>query len=326
MPANLTPEYEKAEARYRAAATDEERLEALQEMLRVIPKHKGTDRMQGDLKRRISQLRKSAAKGTKRKGPDPFHVPKSGAGQVVLIGGPNAGKSSLLAATTNAPVKVADYPYTTATPVPGMWERRDLPIQLVDTPPVIEGQLPAGLMGTINAADVIAVVVDAGAAPLEQMEAALGLLGERGLRLRSVPRNELDASDRHARSALVVAAKSDTAPAGEVEALRELAGDRLEIVAVSAETGDGLEELFEALWRLLAVVRVYTKEPGKPADRDRPFALLAGSTVEDLAREIHRDLPEIMKFVRVWGEGRFAGQQVHRDEPLRDGDVVEIHQ
>ncbi len=136
MPANLTPEYEKAEKQFRQARTDEEKLEWLQEMLRVIPKHKGTDHMQADLKRRISQLRKSAVKKGGVKGVDPFHVPKGGVGQVVLVGAPNAGKSALVAAVTSASVKVTEYPYATALPTPGMWAYEDVQIQLVDTPPM----------------------------------------------------------------------------------------------------------------------------------------------------------------------------------------------
>ena len=104
MPANLTPEYEKADLRYRQATSDEERLAGLQAMLSAIPKHKGTEKMQADLNRRLSQLRRAEQRSGhgEHKGPDPFHIPKSGAGQVVLIGPPNTGKSSLLQAITHA--------------------------------------------------------------------------------------------------------------------------------------------------------------------------------------------------------------------------------
>lgn len=326
MPANVTPEYEKAEQRFREAATDAERLDALQQMLSTIPKHKGTEKMQADIKRRISQLRKAEAKKGPGKGPDPFHVPRGGAGQVVLVGPPNAGKSALVAATTNAPVKVAAYPFTTALPAPGMWEYEQAQIQLVDTPPLSAEHVPGGLFGTINAADVLCVVVDLSTEPLAQADATLALLAGRGLKLRSVPRTELDPEDPHERSALLIATKADRVPEEDIATFRELYGDRLEIHAVSAETGRGLEGLARRVWELLAVIRVYTKEPGRPADFDRPFTLSIGSTVEALAREIHRDLPEKMKFARVWGEGRFDGQHVQRAAELHDRDVVEIHQ
>ncbi|RME89697.1 MAG: TGS domain-containing protein [Verrucomicrobia bacterium] len=327
MPANLTPEFEKAEQRLREATTDEERIEALQEMLRTIPKHKGTEKMQAAIKRRLSQLRKEAQKkGRVSRGPDPFHIPRSGAGQVVLVGPPNTGKSRLLAVTTHAEAKVADYPYTTVVPQPGMWIRDGLPIELVDTPPITAEHVPAGLMGTMRGGDLVCPVVEAGDEALDQLETVLQVLEERRLTLVNRPRNELDRADPSLRAGLVIANKCELAEPGTVEALRELLDGRLEVVPVSAATGEGLDHLFRELWRLLAVIRVFSKEPGQPPDLEKPFALDLGSTVEDLAREIHRELPERMKFARIWGEGRHPGQQVQRGEPLRDGDIVEIHE
>ena len=216
MPANLTPEYQKAEKRFRAATTDEERLIALQEMLRTIPKHKGTDRMQGDIKRRISQLRKQAAKKSAAKGQDLFHVPHTGAGQVVLIGPPNVGKSSLVAATTNAAVKVGEYPYTTALPAPGMWPFEDVQIQLVDTPPMTAEHVPPGLFGTIRHADVLGIVVDAAGEALEQTEATLSILAERDLACATVANSELDGQDPSRYSAVIIANKADLAAPGTI--------------------------------------------------------------------------------------------------------------
>ncbi len=326
MPANLTPAYQKAEERYRRATRDEERLAALQEMLSTIPKHKGTDRMQGDIKRRISQLRKQAAKKGAARGLDPFYVPKNGAGQAVLIGPPNVGKSSLLAATTNAAVKVGEYPYTTALPTPGMWAYEDAQIQLVDTPPMTPEHVPPGLFGTIRQADVVAVVVDAAGDALEQAESALSVLDGRDIQLAGVRRNDLSDEGSSRWSGLIVANKADLAEAETLDALSELYAGRLDVMPVSALTGEGLDRLGSRLWELLGVIRVYTKEPGRRADNDQPYTLPVGSTIDDLARAIHRDLPELMKFARIWGAGRFDGQRAHRNEILRDKDVVEIRQ
>jgi ribosome-interacting GTPase 1 len=327
MPANLTPEYAKAEQRFRQAATDEERLAALQEMLSAIPKHKGTERMQADIKRRISQLRKEQQKSSHGKGPDPFYIPKSGAGQVVLVGPPNTGKSSLLNATTNAAAKVADYPFTTTVPQPGMWCRDEIPIELVDTPPITPDHVPTGLLGTIRSADLICVVVEAGENTLEQVESALAVLDAKGLTLKSVPRHQLNPGDATQRPGLIVINKVEAAAQGSiVAAVGELYASQLDVRSVSARTGQGLEAWFKHLWQLLAVIRVYAKQPGKPPDLQKPFILPHGATIADLAGHIHRTLSETMKHARLWGHGRFEGQLVHKTEPLQDRDVVEIHE
>jgi hypothetical protein len=325
MPANVTPEYEKAEKRYRQASTDEERMVALQDMLATIPKHKGTEKMQADIKRRLSQLRHDQHKSTPSKGPDPFHIPKSGAGQVVLIGPPNTGKSSLLAGTTNADVKVAEYPFTTVVPQPGMWSRDDVRVELVDTPPFTPEHIPTGLMGTIRNADVVCAVVEAGEAMLEQVEGTLAVLRARGMTLRTVPRNQLNPAEPSQRCGLIVVNKAESADSAAIETLRGLYAGTLDVMTVSARTGQGLEDLFRRVWELLAMVRVYSKEPGRPPDMQKPFTLMAGSTVADLARQIHRDLPDAMKYARLWGHSRFDGQHVPKTEPLQDRDVVEIH-
>ncbi len=304
---------------------------ALQEMLAAIPKHKGTEKMQADLKRRLSQLRKADQQARHSKGPDPFHIPKSGAGQVVIIGPPNTGKSSLLAVTTQASPKVADYPFATAVPLPGMWHQDDVQIELVDTPPLTPEHVPPGLLGTIRGADVVGVMVEAGEAALDQVEIVLEILKARGLVLHSLPRNRLPPGDAAQRPGLIIANKADAATPQAIETLRSLYGPsgsdaRLEVVAISTRLRQGLAELFVRLWELLGAIRVYTKQPGLPPDLHKPFVVPLGATVADLALQIHRDLPERMKFARLWGHSRFEGQQVHKTEILRDRDVVEIHE
>lgn len=322
MPANLSPEYEKAEQRYRQATTADDQVAALQEMLSAIPKHKGTEKMQADLKRRLSQLRREKQKSGPGKGVDPFHIPKTGAGQVVLTGPPNTGKSSLLTATTGAHAKVAEYPFTTTLPQPGMWRRKGVQLELVDTPPLTADHVPPGLLGTLRGADALCVVAAAGNAALEQIDGVLTVLSARGLTLRSVPRNQLEPGQL---SGLIVLNKADQQSPDATELVRDLYAGALDPVCVSAVTGQGLDGWFDRLWHLLALIRVYPKHPGAPPDRESPFALPLGSTVADLARRIHRDLPDTMKFARIWGSSRFDGQHVHKTEPLRDEDIVEIH-
>jgi ribosome-interacting GTPase 1 len=327
MPANLTPDYERAEAKLRAATSDDERMSALREMYATIPKHKGTEKMQADLKHRISLLRKMAAR-TPARGPDLFHVPHAGAGQVVLAGLPNVGKSQLVSALTrgHAPVKVTDYPFATALPVPGMAAFGDVQLEFVDTPPVTEDHVPPGLMGTFRNSDVLGLVVDASLDPLEQAEELLRILAGREMLLRSVPRDELDAANPHEHSTLLIATKRDVAAADAVGTLRELYAETLEVIGVSGQTGEGLDELLARCWEFLSLIRVYTKQPGEAADMKKPFVLPRGSTVEDLAHEIHGMLAAKLKFARLWRADHVPGLQIHRTETLQDADVVELHE
>ena len=121
MPANLTQQYLKAEEAYRRATTVDEELKCLQVMLQEIPKHKGTDHLQAQLKTKISKAKKELQSdkrtGKKTRG---IRIPRQGAGTAILMGGPNAGKSQLLATLTRAAPQVAEYPFTTHVPMPGM--------------------------------------------------------------------------------------------------------------------------------------------------------------------------------------------------------------
>jgi len=329
MPANLTPEYRNAEQAYREAKTDDERLAALERMLSVIPKHKGTDHLQGDLKRRIAKLKQRPTTRAGARQRDVFHVERSGAGQVVLMGLPNCGKSALVGALTKARVTVADYPFATHAPAPGIAHHEDVPIQLVDMPPLTPESLMPGMMGAYRAADIILILVDLGADDaLEQLETCLGVLASRNIvpTNRRVGRDQRDDEARQLKTTVVVGTKSDAEGAAEIlETLRELYGERLPILAVSATMGQGLEALTARLFGLLEVVRVYCKQPGKPPDLEVPFVLPIGSTVVDMARAVHRDFPDRLKYACVWGSAKFDGQQVQRDHVLKDRDVIELH-
>ncbi len=136
MPANLTQQYKKAEDNYRRAATPEEELKWLQVMFAEMPKHKGTDHLQAKLKTQMSQLRKEieqqkSGAGKKGGGGRSFRIPRQGAGTAVIIGGPNAGKSQLLATLTRATPEIAIYPFTTTQPQPGMMSWEDVFVQLI---------------------------------------------------------------------------------------------------------------------------------------------------------------------------------------------------
>jgi len=328
MPANLTPDYQRAEQRYREAQTPDEKLAALEEMLRTLPKHKGTEKIQAELKRKISAAREASAAHRKGGGKDPFHVPRQGAGQVVLLGLPNVGKSAIVQALTDAPVKVAEFPFSTHAPVPGMAYYEDCPIQLVDMPPLTPEHVPGGMIGAVRNADIVAVVGNLAAeSVLEDIDAVLSALRARRLRLVSRPEPPpADEDGPEPRRGLIIANQCDRDGArANHDALRELIDAELEIVPVSARTGENLDVLVKTLFGLLHVVRVYAKPPGKPPDRSAPFLLPAGSTVYSLAEHIHKELAAKFKFARLWGDNVFPGQQVNHDHVLRDKDVVEIH-
>ena len=334
MPANLTPEYRNAEKEYRAAATPGEKLAALEHMLATIPRHKGTDHLQGDIKRRISKLKSSPQGPAGTRHLDIFRVERSGAGQVVLLGTPNVGKSAIIAATTKAKVQVADYPFATAMPVPGMMPFEDVKIQLVDLPPVTAEQMPAGMMGTIRSADIVAVVASlADDDPLSQVQIPLDLLTSRGVALvksRELPEmpEPEDPQDKplFPVRGFILATHLDSPEAEEnLQALAELYAEQLEVQAVSCATGQNLDQLKAFLFDFLNVVRVYSKKPGRPVDKKDPFVVPKGSTVLDLAQSVHRDLPQQLRYARIWGANTYPGQTVQQSHVLSDGDVLELH-
>lgn len=328
MPANLTPDYLAAEARFRAAETNEEKLAALDEMYATIPKHKGTEKLRADIKRRISKLREKEQQSGKQKRADEFHIVKQGAGQIVLLGPPNSGKSSIVARLTAAQPEIADYQFTTRRPLPGMMEYQDILIQLVDAPPVAAGYAERGVIGLARIADSIALVLDASDdALLDRFEETRQELSNSKTVLVGEESHEADwPVGTVAKPTLIVANKSDCPNAADnVEVLRDLYGGEFGVIPVSAATGDGLESLRIALFDLLGIIRVYTKVPGKPPDKDRPFTLKKGSTLLDFAAVVHKDFARSLRYAKAWGKNVLDGAQISRDHVLSDGDVVEMH-
>jgi len=340
VPANLSPEYKAAADALRRARDPAERLEHLREMLRVIPKHKGTDHLQADLKRRIKELDEELAgprKGGVRSGPS-LVVRPEGAAQVALLGPPNSGKSALHATLTGSSARVAPYPFTTQYPEPGMMPVEDVYVQLVDLPP-LSPQHPVTWIGsTLQSADACLLVVDiSDPEAVDQVEDLKALLLERRVGLtRHWPVDEPTATrpgeddeDPFALTlpVLLVANKSDLDPdsRADVAALEELLGVRYPAMVVSAATGAGLDRLGPWLFDRLGVVRVYTKAPGKPPDNARPFTLRRGQTVADVARLVHRELVESIKYARLWNASH-DGQHVGRDYVVEDKDVIELHE
>jgi ribosome-interacting GTPase 1 len=317
MPANLTPQYYAAEEKYKKSRSPEEKMDALQEMLSVMPKHKGTEKLQADLKKRLSQMRDEAQQQKKQKGGfNPFHVEKQGAGQVVLAGCPNTGKSALVAVLTRAKVKVADFPFTTSVPATGMMPYEDVMVQLVDTPPFTAEAVPPGLIGTFRNADAMLIIIDLNAGDcLEQLEISLTLLEERSV-------IDPEGENPVALPYLILGLKADLPDAAANLAILEELHPEVQILPVSIN-GE-LETLRQRIFNMLDVIRIYGKAPGKKVDMERPFILKSGSTVFDLAYLVHRDFPSKLKTALVWGSARFDGQAVPRDYVLADKDIVEL--
>ena len=339
MPANLSPEYKAAEAAFRRTRDPRERLDGLREMLRTIPKHKGTEHLQADIKARIKdlaeQLEGGTHKGASRGGP-PLVIRPEGAAQVALIGPPNAGKSALHARLTGSNVHVGPYPFTTQHPEAGMLPHEDVHFQLLDLPPVAPEHPLPWLVNTLQTADAALLVVDLGEPScVEQLQAVHTLLAQQRVTLAerwpagvaAAPGGDDDDPFALRLPALLLANKVDgMADAGaELEVLRELSGTRLPMLAVSALTGHGLGDLGAWLFRELGIVRVYTKIPGHAPDRHRPYTLRHGQTVDEVARRVHGDVARTLRYARIWGHSGFDGQQVGHEHVVEDGDVVELH-
>jgi len=312
MPANLTADYLAAEQEYKQAHTPEEKIAALEQMYATLPKHKGTEKMQAELKQKLSQARKEAQKhGGKHTAPAYF-IKREGAGQVALIGPPNSGKSLLLARLTHAHPEVADYPFTTRLPAPGMMAFEDVKIQLVDTPAMSPEFMEPWMAQVIRSAHVSALLVDSNDPKvLDDIDFILRTLDEWHV---PPPR-------------LLVGNKLDLAGAdGNFAALQSLYSGCFRYVGVSAVSGAGLEEFSRQAFSSLDLVRFYSKGPGKRADLDAPYVLHRGATVQDAAAQVHRDFAEHLKYARLFHEGdEHNGRMVDRDHAVEDQDILEFH-
>jgi hypothetical protein len=334
MPANLTPEYKTAEAAFRRASDPTDQLHWLKEMLRTIPKHKGTEHLRADIKTRIKDLTESLAgprKGAARSGP-PTMIRPEGAAQVSMLGPPNTGKSTLHDRLTGSHAAAGPYAFTTQYPQPGMLPVEDVFIQLIDLPPISPEHPVPWIFNAVQPADAALLVVDLSRAGcMEEVVVLRDLLDERRIRLScewdaNPEDEELDPFGK-VLPTLLIANKADLLSDldDDVAVFRELTGCDFPVLAASSETGEGLERVGPWLRDRLGIVRVYTKVPGQPPDLTRPFTVRSGQTVRDVAALVHRDIAASLKFARVWGGGAFDGQQVGADHVVADGDVLELH-
>jgi ribosome-interacting GTPase 1 len=325
MPANLPPQYFDAEKNFREAKDPLEKIAALEEMLAIMPKHKGTDHLRAELRGRIAKLTQLAAKksGARRAS---MAIEREGAAQVAVVGLPNAGKSRLIAAITNASPPVAEYPFTTHSATPGMMEFENIKIQLIDTPPLAPQSIEFWLPPLLRKADALLVMVDLSRDPLGQMESIISQLEKMRIVLGGDGgAEEAEFTIWHQR-ALVIGNKLDLGGAApNFEALKGEYGGRFPVIAISAGQGTGLEELKSKIYEVLNIIRVYTKAPGQKPDFTDPIVIPRGSTLADAAAEVHKDFAANMKYARIWGSGKHDGVMASRDHVLEDGDIIELH-
>ena len=328
MPTNLPPEYFEVEKQYKAASSPAEKIASLEELIGTIPKHKGTDKLRADLRRRLSKLKAAAQtkKGVGRQD-SAFRIDKEGAGQVVVVGCANVGKSALVTALTNASPEVADFPFTTWKPTPGMMSMENIQIQLIDTPPLNRDYLEPELLDLIRRADLVLLVVDLQADPVKQLEDTVAVLAEHRIfrkRLRDQPSTQQRGLNFI--PFLVLVNKCDDEGSDEdFEIFCALLEDDWHLLSASARNGRNLDLLRQAVFERLGIIRIYSKAPGNEPDFTAPFVMKKGGTLEDFAGKIHNDFVSSLKTARVWGEGVYDGQMVSRDHVLHDGDVVELH-
>jgi len=302
MPVNAGAEYFVAEKKYLAARNKEEKILALQEMIKTLPKHKGSEHQLSELKHRLAKLKKEAEISRKSgKSKPKFSIRKEGAATICLIGVTNSGKSSLLNALTNAHAEVADYPYTTKLPEVGMMQYKDVQLQLIEIPSNFDKEM----LSLLEMTEECVVLIDATQNIDEQREEMLKILSE--------------GFDTKEKPYFFIATKSDSKEAR----LMKIRGN-YGYLEVSAVFGENLEELKELMWKNLEIIRVYTKEPGKPKVVPA-IALKKGSTVKDVAEQIHKDFLKNFRFARVFNSTKFSGKNVGLDYRVEDEDIVEIH-
>ena len=274
MPVNAGIEYGKAEQEYLQADTPEEKLQCLQKMLSLCPKHKSSEKLQKQIKTKIAKLKDSVKKSAKKGSYQKISFKKEGAALICIVGTTNSGKSTLLNKLTNANAKIADYPFTTKKPVQGILDYKGIKLQIVEIPAIIENfhktELGPSLLAVIKQSDLIILTFNT---PEEK--------------------KILD---------------------------KELANISIKRIIYNEE-----EEFEEKIWNSLDIIKVYTKQPGKPRDYP-PVALKKGATIQDLAEIVHKDFVKNFKYARVTGKSvKFENMRCGLDHILSDEDTVEFH-
>lgn len=327
MPANLTPQYLQAEEEFKKAVSPEEKLACLEKMLATIPRHKGTDKLVADIRKKIKKIKELEEK---KKASSPrrislFNVKKEGAASIALLGFPNSGKSSFLSLVTNAKSAVAEYPFTTTYPIPGMMNYEDVGIQLIDLPPISEEYIEPDMFNLIRSVDMALLVADlADEGILDEMQFIIDKF--RSVKIELINTAKKSEPNWTYKKTIIAANKFDIEAAkANLEILKEFYGKDFVIKEISSSKDENIEELKEIIFDNLDIIRVYSKPPGKETDFTKPYVLKRGSTVLDAANMVHKDIAQNLKYAKLWGSGKYQGQMVERTHVLADKDVIELH-
>ncbi|MFC2169060.1 GTPase [Acidobacteriota bacterium] len=328
MPANLPPQYFDKEKELKTAKSTQEKIAIMEELLSLIPKHKGTEKLQALFKTKIAKLKsQTQKKPTIARRDSSFHIEKSGAGQVVLIGPPNAGKSMLVKSLTNANPEIGDYPFTTRIPLQAMMKHENIQVQLIDTPPITPDYMEVWHAELIKNAEGLLILLDLSSPNLSaDLQMLLEKLFEKKITLVAENQQLLLNSSIIRKRALIVGNKKDLSSAPvDFDSVRNIIDPKFDPIQVSAFSGDNLEELKRRIFSLLHVLRVYSKIPGKKADLNNPFIFKQGSSLMDMTKAVHKDFAQKLKYARIWSRHKYQGQKVNRDYALEDEDIIELH-
>ncbi len=327
MPTNLPPEYFEVEKRFKEASSPVEKALALEELISTIPKHKGTDKLRAEYRKKLSKFKsQSQSKKNTGKHDNHFHIEKEGDGRIVVVGAANVGKSSLVASLTHAEPEISEAPYSTWAPTPGILEFRGIHLQLIDTPPLDRNYIEPEFVDLIKSSDLILLLVDIQAFPIQQFQQTVEILESNRIYARHKKSDSADPRDYFIPTVVLVTKDDAEGFDEDFEVLNELLKDEgWALLPISILSGRNIDETEQYIIRELQMIRVFSKPPGNEADLKQPFVLHAGSTVNDFADKVHHDFSLKLKSAKLWGKGVHDGQMVGRDHILYDGDIVELH-
>jgi small GTP-binding protein len=299
MPANASPEYGHAEKQYLAAQTDEEKIVALEEMIRTMPQHKSAEALRANLRTRLKKLREKQEKAKKSGKGGKAGIKKEDM-QACLVGFSNTGKSSLFSLLTGVKVSISPFPFTTKEPNVGMMRYKNMQIQLIDLPP-----LPNTDFSILNITDTIILVMD----NLEQLNKSFPLLS------KTIGKK------------IIIFNKSDLLSEEEKRKISSfLETKKLSFVIFSSflHTNFEIEDLKKRIFETFSITRIFLKEPGREPGKE-PLIIKPNSSLKDVAEKILKGFSSKVKRTRIWGpSSKFSGQIVGLDHIVKDMDTVEF--